>query len=79
ETGEYLDLHVMINMSDHNIEMDIPPIRNRCWNLAIDTFKSSPEDALLPEEQQHWKRKTYTVEAKSVVILESSLRKWWMF
>ena len=73
------DLHVMLNMSEDSIEMDLPPIRNRCWNLAIDTSKSFPNDAILPEEQTPHKSRTYKVAPRTVVVMESALRKWWVF
>lgn len=73
------DLHVMMNMSDDRVNMEIPAVRNRCWNLAIDTSKSYPNDAILPDAQMQFRKKAYAVEPKSVVVLESSLKKWWVF
>jgi isoamylase len=73
------DLHVMMNMSDARVNMEIPTIKNRCWNLSVDTSKSYPNDAVLPGDQVHYNKKYYPVEPKSVVVLESSFRKWWIF
>jgi isoamylase len=73
------DLHVMMNMSDGAVEMELPPIKKRCWNLAIDTSRRFPDDAILPEDQTPHRRRTYKVESKTVVVMESTLRKWWIF
>ena len=72
-------LHVMLNMSDSQVEMELPPLRNMSWHMSIDTSKESPQDAVDPEDRIRYKRKYYTVEPKSVVVMESSVSKWWGF
>jgi isoamylase len=65
-------LHVMLNMSDSQVEMELPPLKNLSWYMAVDTSKPSPGDAVTPEDQTLHKRKFYLVEPKSVVVMESS-------
>ena len=73
------DLHVMFNMSDDEVVMELPVLKNRIWKRSIDTSKSFPEDAVLPDEQVPYRRQRYPVAPKTIVVMESSLRKWWSF
>ncbi|MGR9114937.1 MAG: glycogen debranching protein GlgX [Gammaproteobacteria bacterium] len=76
---EEMDLHIMFNMSDEKIDMELPVLKNRVWKLAVDTAKSFPDDAIYPETQIPYRKHKYPVTEKSVVVMESSLRKWWSF
>lgn len=73
------DLHIMFNMSDDRIEMKLPSLKNRIWKLSVDTARQFPGDAILPEDQTPYRKNLYPVEPKTVVVLESSLHKWWNF
>ena len=73
------DLHIILNMSNDKINMEFPELKGRDWRLSIDTSRSFPNDAILPEEQTPYRKSSYPVEPKTVVVMESSLRKWWNF
>jgi isoamylase len=68
--GEQGGLHVILNMSEETLEMDLPDAEGG-WTLAIDTSKSSPEDIPEPDRRPVVKGEKYRVEARSVVVLES--------
>ncbi|MGR8934287.1 MAG: glycogen debranching protein GlgX [Gammaproteobacteria bacterium] len=67
------DLHIMLNMSDHKIDMELPVLKSRHWCLAIDTSANFPDDAILPENQSPYNNYSYPVEARTIVVMESSL------
>lgn len=73
------DLHIMLNMADAKVDMELPVLKNGGWRLAIDTAKNFPDNAILPEDQVPYRGQSYPVEPKSVVVMESSLKKWWNF
>jgi len=78
-TEEGTDLHIMLNMSDDKVDIELPVLKNRLWGLSIDTSKSFPNDAIAPAEQKPYRKRKYPIEAKTVVVMESLLRKWWNF
>jgi pullulanase/glycogen debranching enzyme len=65
------DLHIVFNMSDHGVEMPLPPLPGRVWHRAVDTGQNSPGDILEPEEQLRAKESSYPVASRSVVVFES--------
>jgi isoamylase len=65
------DLHVMLNMSDVVVHMDLPAIKGRIWRLAVDTSRTSPQDIIQPQNQTSFERHIYQAEPRSVVVLES--------
>ena len=65
------DLHIMLNMSDMQVNMELPVVHGRNWRLAVDTSRSSPQDIIQPQNQTSFERHIYQVEARSVVVLES--------
>ena len=65
------DLHIIINMDELALTMELPSIAGKHWCLALDTTRPSPEDVIPPSEQQVWADTHYSVAAKSVVIFEN--------
>lgn len=66
------DLHIMLNMSDHKVDMELPVLKNRYWCLSIDTSRNFPYDTILPENQTFYNKHIYPVEARTIVVMESS-------
>jgi hypothetical protein len=48
-------------------------LENRYWSLSIDTARNFPYDAILPETQTSYNKYSYPVEARTIVVMESSL------
>lgn len=67
---EEADLHVILNMSETDLQMQLPIIQDRKWHIAIDTALASPHDAVLPGKQKPLKNYDYFVQARSVVVFE---------
>jgi glycogen operon protein len=65
------DLHIIFNMADHVVEMQLPPLSGRAWHRAVDTGQTSPGDILEPEKQLRTKESSYPVSSNSVVVFES--------
>lgn len=66
------DLHVVMNMTDQALIIDLPDIPDReTWRLAVDTSLASPVDIVLPLAQTPIKGESYTVNSKSVAIFEN--------
>jgi len=63
-------LHVMLNLSDRDVSMELPPPRTGRWQLAIDTGLSSPQDSMAPDKQTTVTGNRYPAHARSVVVLE---------
>ncbi|NOQ65271.1 MAG: glycogen debranching protein GlgX [Methyloprofundus sp.] len=65
------DLHVILNMSDNQYDMQLPKIEEQRWHLAINTALDSPNDSVPPALQVPTESFSYTVQARSVVVFES--------
>jgi glycogen operon protein len=66
------DLHVMLNMSNQDLDFEVPPVPGRRWRRAIDTSSPSPTDIVDPgAEIEVMKDDSYRVNARSVVVLIS--------
>jgi len=65
------DLHIVMNMSDQSISVELPDITARKWCLALDTSLPSPEDIIQPEDQKPLEHSTYQVNNQSVVVFEN--------
>ena len=65
------DIHVMLNMSDRDLQFEIPPLdsASRAWYRAIDTALPSPRDIATPGEEEAAPTHQYAVCSKSVVVL----------
>ena len=69
------DLHIMFNMSEDNLSMELPKLKERTWHLAVDTTRTITRDIIEPELQQAIKENTIQVCAYSIVVCESRLKK----
>lgn len=65
------DLHVILNMSDAELKMQLPSIPDRKWSLAINTAAPAPSDAIIPEEQAPMAELFYLVPGKTIVVFEA--------
>ncbi len=63
-------LHIMMNMSDREMEMELPVISGQKWHGAVDTSKPSPSDILGIAAQTEIEGKTYRMAPRSVAVLE---------
>ena len=65
------DLHIVMNMSDENVRIELPMIEGRKWCLAMDTSLKSPQDIILPQDQKPFVENFYSVNSKAVVVFEN--------
>jgi len=65
------DLHVILNMSDDAVEVELPAIQGRRWHVALDTALASPDDVVSHEAQSACSGASYLSRARSVVVLEA--------
>jgi glycogen operon protein len=65
------DIHVVMNMSEHRYEMQLPAIPGKVWCLSVDTALKSPNDIIPPEEQQPLKEPRYHIDSRSVTVFEN--------
>lgn len=65
------DLHVVMNMSDEHISIELPIISGRCWCLAADTSLTSPQDIVLPCDQKPVRENYYPINTRTVVVFET--------
>jgi glycogen operon protein len=70
-TGEEEDLHVILNMAEAAINVEIPQIAGRTWHVAIDTARESPFDVVERARQMPYAGSLYRTRAHSVVALEA--------
>ncbi len=66
------DLHIIMNMSDENSIIQIPQLPGKKWRVAIDTSRQSPHDIIPPKEQKSLNERFYTVNNKTIVVLENN-------
>ncbi len=65
------DLHIMFNMYWEPLQFELPDVPGRNWYVSINTAAKSPDDiATLGKERIH-KQSTYSLPARSVVVLIS--------
>jgi glycogen operon protein len=65
------DLHVVMNMSDQQYTVELPPIAGKLWCLSVDTSLKSPKDIIPLAEQKPLNKPTYLVDSRSVVVFEN--------
>lgn len=65
------DLHIVFNMSEDTLSMDLPELKDRVWHLAVDTSRGISEDVIKPEQQQTIKENAIQVCSRSIVVYES--------
>ena len=64
------DLHVILNMSEKNIDVSLPDPVGRSWYGAVDTAKPSPEDIVERERQRAVSGNSYRAISRSVAVFE---------
>lgn len=72
--AEEEDLHVLLNMSEQALTIPLPPVEERLWHRALDTFLASPEDILRADQQTPMTDPHYPVQPRSIVVFESRQR-----
>ena len=70
-TDEEEDLHVVLNMSEESLALELPTIPGRAWHLAVDTARGLPDDLVEPERQAPLSGQCLTAAARSVVVLQA--------
>jgi isoamylase len=65
------DLHVILNMSDAALDVELPTIPGRRWHLALDTARDSPADIVSRGAQNAHEGTSRAAGARSVVVLEA--------
>ena len=65
------DLHILFNMSDNDLSMELPVLQGRTWHLAVDTACTVSQDIIEPERQQAVAGRRIMVRSHSVVVCES--------
>jgi isoamylase len=65
------DLHVILNMSEQALDAPLPAMRERRWYVALDTAKPPPADISPREYQAPAPAVSYSVDARTVVVLEA--------
>ena len=70
ESGEE-DLHIIFNMSEDNLSMELPELKERTWHQAVDTARPMSLDIIDPKQQQAIKANSIQVHSFSVVVCES--------
>ncbi len=66
------DIHVMLNMSQSDLEFEIPDlIGKQMWHRFIDTSLTSPKDIAAKGEEQSVSDTSYSVKSYSSVVLIS--------
>ena len=66
------DLHILMNMSTDSVKMQLPQLQGRKWYLAVDTSRQSPDDIVEPEERKPIHVNSYSVQARTLIVLEGS-------
>jgi len=64
------DLHVILNMSEQELVMNLPEIAQREWHLAVNTSLLTPFDVVLPEKQTPLNHNNYLVPPRSIIVFE---------
>jgi glycogen operon protein len=65
------DLHVVLNMRERAVEVDLPAHAGRRWHVAVDTARPPPADVVPAPRQRPHAAPSYAAGARSVVVLEA--------
>ena len=76
DSDQTLNVHIMFNMYWEALEFDIPQVDGLRWYRSIDTSLASPSDISPFEDQIPINDHTYTLTARSVVVLISRAITW---
>ena len=66
------DVHIVINMSDHQHIATLPVLEDRIWNLSVDTSLPSPDEIIPREKQTPISEDHYQINPRSVVVFENT-------
>ncbi|MGZ8954330.1 MAG: glycogen debranching enzyme, partial [Methylovulum sp.] len=69
--SEEPDLHVVMNMSNQPVSIELPVIAGRAWCLALDTSLKPPQDIVSPQDQKPVRENFYSVDTRTVVVFEN--------
>jgi glycogen operon protein len=64
------DLHVILNMSEKELDMTLPNPQGKFWYSAVATAKPSPEDIVPRERQRAVLGNSYRAISRSVAVFE---------
>jgi glycogen operon protein len=70
-TPDEEDLHLLFNMSEHEIRASLPSAAGRRWHVALDTAAPAPGDIAARSSQRPLAAASYQVGPRSVVVLEA--------
>jgi isoamylase len=65
------DVHAILNMSADTIEVELPALPGRVWQLAVDTAQAPPHDIIEPARQAPVCAPSYRVTPRRIVVLEA--------
>ncbi len=65
------DLHIILNMSEQDVESQLPDIPQRQWHLALDTAAQSLDDIIERVRQRAVDGNIQKAQARSVVVFEA--------
>jgi isoamylase len=65
------DLHIVMNMSDEKVSVELPLFSGKEWCLAVDTSLPSFQEIIAPQHQHLVNNQSYIVNSKTIVILEN--------
>ena len=66
-------VHAILNMSADTIEVELPALPGRVWQLAVDTAQAPPHDIIEPARQAPVCARSYRVTPRSIVVLEAQV------
>ncbi|MGD8910605.1 MAG: glycogen debranching protein GlgX [Chromatiales bacterium] len=64
------DLHVIMNMSDRTLEVEMPQVRDGGWQLIVDSSRYSDSAGDASAAKSAWKEATYPAPPRSVIVFE---------
>jgi glycogen operon protein len=64
------DLHIVMNMSEEDLNVSLPDPMERLWYCAVNTAKPSPADIVERDRQCAIDGDSYRVTPRSVVVFE---------
>jgi glycogen operon protein len=70
-TDNETDLHIVMNMNNESIKVELPVIEGKQWCLALDTSLQSPKDISLPQDQKPLGEHLYSVNSETVAVFEN--------
>jgi isoamylase len=65
------DLHIVMNMSDEKVTVDLPAISGKEWCVAVDTSLPSFQEIIAPQRQNLVSNQSYFINSKTIVVLEN--------